>query len=134
MGDNNSNRQIIRTMAIAIVIALAGIAILGWQYRQLEKQQLPAIEEKIEQNSAQDVLERFLETKADSLLTERAMEQKNQREIFLAEDDGDYEILKVEKSSEGEYQFFVKIGDYIHVIDLIKISDKYYIDSVEIAG
>lgn len=128
------DKQIIKAMAIAIAVALAGIAILGWQYRQLEEQRLPAIEEKIEKNSAQDVLERFLETKADSLLTERAMEQSKQREVFLIENGEGYEILRFDKVSEGNYRFFVKIGDYIHVIALLKILDKYYIDSVEIAG
>jgi len=130
----NSNKQIIKAMIIAMVMAFIGIGILGWQYRCLEKQQLPAIEEKIEQNSAQDVLERFLETRADSLLTEKAMEQKKNNKPFLMEDKGVYEILEIRKLSEGQYQFLVRIGDYIHLISLVKISGRYYIDSVEIAG
>ncbi len=138
---NSENKQIIKGTAIAVVIALVGIGILGWQYHQLEEKRLPAIEEEIAKQKeemarrkAQDVLERFLETRDDNLLTERAMEQKKQKELFLIDDDGSYEIVGTEKISEKEYRFLVKIGDYIHVISLIEISNKYYIDSVEIAG
>ncbi len=137
----SENKQIIKGMAIAMVIALAGIGILGWQYHRLEKKRLPALEEEIAkqkeemaQRAAQYVLEKFLETRDDNLLTERAMEQKNQKELFLIDGDGSYEILGAEKISEKEYQFLVKMGDYIHIISLIEISNKYYIDSVEIAG
>src|SRR3989338_3323340 len=93
-------KGVIRAMGLALAAAILGIVILGWQYNRLEKKQLPALEEKIEQNSAQDVLRRFLETRADILLTERAMEQKVRGEFVLEEGVKYYEILKVDKLSD----------------------------------
>lgn len=121
-------------MIVALVAAILGIVILGWQYNRLEKQRLPALEEKIEQNSAQDVLRRFVETRADILLTERAMEQKNKGEFFLEDDVKYYEILKADKITDDSYQFTVKIGDFTQMITLIKVLGSYYIDSIETAG
>ena len=133
-GESFDKKGILKAMAIALAVSLLGIGVLGWQYRRLEKQSLPAIEEKIEQNSAQDILRRFLETRADILLTEKAMEQKNKGEFFLENDVKYYEILKVDKLADGQYQFHVKLGDFTEVITLIKILGSYYIDSIETAG
>ena len=121
-------------MAIALAAAILGIVILGWQYNQLEKRRLPALEEKIEQNSAQDILRRFLETRADILLTERAMEQKDKGGFFMENDIKYYEILKVEKMEDGGFRFYVKVGDFTEIITLIKILGSYYIDSIDTAG
>ncbi len=121
-------------MGLALAAAILGIAILGWQYNRLEKKQLPALEEKIEQNSAHDVLRRFLATKADILLTERAMEQKNQGSFSMDSNANNYEILSAEKIADGTYKFVVKVGGLTEIITLIKISDVYYIDSIMTAG
>lgn len=121
-------------MAAALAAAILGIVILGWQYNNLEKKRLPALEEKIEQNSAQDALRRYLETRADILLTERAMEQKIKGEFILEDNIKRYEILKVDKLPDNSYQFSVKIGSFVEVVSLIKILGSYYIDSIETAG
>ncbi len=121
-------------MSIALVAAIFGVAVLGWQYNRLEKKQLPALEEKIERNSAQDVLRRFLETRADIFLTERAMEQKSKGEFILEDSVKYYEILKVDKLADGSYRFNVKVGNFIEIIILTKILGSYYIDSIETAG
>ena len=149
MQDPNSldKKGILKVMTFAILIALLGIGILGWQYRQLEKKRLPELEkkieeqeEKIEQTAAEDILERFMATRAESLLTERAMEQKKQAKFVSVDDFKSYEILKTEKLEEDKYRFIVKlyreegIGEIVEVIILIKILDRYYIDSVQIAG
>ena len=131
--DSFDKKGIIKAMGIALAAAILGIVVLGWQYNRLEKQQLPALEEKIEQNSAQDVLRRYLETRADILLTERAMEQKVRGE-FVLEDIKFYEILKAEKVAEEQYRFQVKVGDFTEIIILIKILGSYYIDSIDTAG
>lgn len=138
MNSDNLNsfdkKGVLKAMIIALAAAIVGIAVLGWQYNRLEKKQLPALEEKIEQNSAQDILRRFLETKADILLTERAMEQKNKGEFVLEDGIKYYEILKVDKLADGTYRFQLKVGNYTEIITLIKILGGYYIDSIETAG
>jgi hypothetical protein len=127
-------KGIFKLMTVALLLSVIAIAILGWQYRLLEKNRLPALEDKIEQNYAQDVLRRFLETRSDILLTERAMEQKNRGEFVLEEGVKYYQILKVEKLVEGQYRFSVQLGSLIEIIQVTKISGVYYIDSIETAG
>ncbi|MBI2626543.1 MAG: hypothetical protein HYW69_03055 [Candidatus Nealsonbacteria bacterium] len=134
MADEFDKKGIMKAMAVALTISVLGIVVLGWQYRRLEKQQLPALEEKIEQNSAQDVLERFLATRADILLTERAMEQKLQGDFWPEDNLHNYEIVKVEKPANDSYKFVIKAGDLVEIITLTKILGKYYIDSIEMAG
>ena len=72
--------------------------------------------------------------RADILLTERAMEQKNKGEFFLENDVKYYEILEVTKLADEQYQFRVKMGDLIETVTFIKILGSYYIDSIETAG
>jgi len=145
--ENLDKKGVIRAMFLAILIAFLGIGVLGWQYRRLERERLPALEEKIAQGEAASVLDKFMElrikkneTQAMYYLTERTAEQKNQGEFSLIANFEDYEILKTEKLNEEQYRFLVKIyqtgemGDFIEIINLIKILDRYYIDSVVIAG
>ena len=134
-------------MFLAILIAFLGIGILGWQYRKIEGEKIPAIEEKMEQKSVESFLDRFMEYRIDKnekraggFLTERAMEQKLQNKFVLIDNFENYEIIKSEKLADNNYRFIVKIiseegtGDFVEVIILTKILDKYYIDSVQIAG
>lgn len=147
-------KGILKVMIFAILIALLGIGILGWQYRQIEKKRIPELEKKVEeqkeemeQKEAEDILDKFIlarigknETQAALYLTERAMEQKKQGKFVLVNDFESYEILKAEKMEEGKYRFIVKfyqregMGNLVEVLILTKILDKYYIDSAEIAG
>ena len=140
-------KGVLKAMFLAILIAFLGIGILGWQYRKIEGEKIPAIEEKMEQKSVESFLDRFMEyridkneKRAEGLLTERAMEQKLQNEFVLIDNFENYEIIKSEKLADNNYRFIVKIiseegtGDFVEVIVLTKILDKYYIDSVQIAG
>jgi len=134
MPENLDKKGVLKAMSVALVAAILGIAVLGWQYNRLEKKQLPALEEKIERNSAQEVLRRFLETRADIFLTERAMEQKIKGEFTLEDSVKYYEILKTDKLADDNYQFSVKVGDFTEIIILTKILGSYYVDSIETAG
>ena len=133
-------------MFLAILIAFLGIGILGWQYRKIERERIPALEVKMEQKSAESLLDRFMEYRIDQnekraagLLTERAMEEKLQDKFVLIDNFENYEIIKSEKLTDDDFRFIVKIleegnGDFVEIIILTKILDKYYIDSVQIAG
>ncbi|MDO8558988.1 MAG: hypothetical protein Q7R84_01525 [bacterium] len=134
MPESLDKKGVLKAMSVALVASILGIAVLGWQYNRLEKKQLPALEEKIERNSAQEVLRRFLETRADIFLTERAMEQKIKGEFTLEDSVKYYEILKVDKLVADSYRFNVKVGNFIEIITLTKILGSYYIDSIETAG
>ena len=134
MLDSLDKKGVLKAMSVALVAAILGIAVLGWQYNRLEKKQLPALEEKIERNSAQEVLRRFLEKRADIFLTERAMEQKSKGEFILEDNVKYYEILKTDKLADDNYQFSVKVGDFTEIIILTKILGSYYVDSIETAG
>lgn len=140
-------KGVLKAMFLAILIAFLGIGILGWQYRQLEKERIPALEEKIEKRSTQDVLDKFMQARiekdeviAKRYLTEASMEQKLQEEFSLINDFASYEVLKTEKLKQDKYRYIVKIyeegerSDFVEVIILIRILDRYYIDSVQIAG
>ena len=140
-------KGVLKAMFLAILIAFLGIGILGWQYRKIEGEKIPAIEEKMEQKSVESFLDRFMEYRIDKnekraggFLTERAMEQKLQNKFVLIDNFENYEIIKSEKLADNNYRFIVKIiseegtGDFVEVIVLTKILDKYYIDSVQIAG
>ncbi len=136
----------IKALAFALVIAILGIGILAWQYDKIKKVEIPFLETEIEKQAAYSAIQRFMdfrvednEYRANRLMTEVAMEQKLGKEFDLLGSFKDYEIMKVERSEEGNYDCLVKIydndmGNIIESIRVIKILDSYYIDSVEIAG
>lgn len=140
-------RGIIKALVVALLLAFLGIGILGWQYRRIEKEQVPALEERLEQKSVEIVLEKFMhariqqsEKTALNYLTERAVEQAAGGKFLLLNKMERYEILNSEKLSEGTYRYAVKIyeeggrTDFVEVIILSKILGQYYIDSVEMGG
>jgi len=142
-----------RTMVIALLVAMTGLVLLGWQYRQLEEKRLPALEkeierqsEEIERRAAQNTLERFMSARlnkrqAQAMLyfTENAAEQERLREFALLDDYDSFRILNSEKLSEEEFRFAVEIrtktaGTLVEIITLMKILDNYYINSIQLAG
>ena len=140
-------KGILKALILAVLISFLGIGILGWQYRQLEKERIPALEEKIEKRSAEDILDGFMEARIDKdekaaerYLTEASMEQKIQKEFSLVDSFESYETIKAERLEQDKYRYLVKIyeeggqRDFIEVIILVKILDKYYVSSVQIAG
>jgi len=140
-------KGIIKALVFALLLACLGIGILGWQYRKIETEKVPALEQKLEQKTAESVLDKFMharigknEQTALNYLTEVAMEQKNSNEFSLLGDFQTYEILNQDKLPDGRYRFAVKIydgdklNDWVEVIILTKILDQYYVDSVEMGG
>lgn len=147
MADQVDKKGILKAMFFALIIAFLCIGILGWQYRQIEKEQIPALEEKIEKRLIEDVLDKFMQLRIEEneegamrYLTERAMEQKIQGKFALIDNFTSYQTLNNEKINQDKYRYVVKIfegdglADFVEVITLIKILDRYYIDSLEIAG
>jgi hypothetical protein len=147
-------KGVIKAIIVATVIALVGIAVLGWEYRRIEKERLPALEQAIEEQEeamekelVQEVLDRFMvarigqnEDMAKHYLTEKAAEQARLNDFYLIDDFASYEILQSEKIEEGKYRFVVKIYykelpvELTEIITLIKVLDKYYVDSVQVGG
>jgi hypothetical protein len=140
-------KGIFKALIFALLLAFVGIGILGWQYRRMESEQLPALEERLEQKSAEAILERFMhariqknEKAAMSYLNERSVEGAAEGMFLLLNNMERYEILSGENTSDNEYRYLVKIyeeggmNDFIEIIILVKILDQYYIDSVQIAG
>ena len=136
-------------LIIAFLVAFLGIAILSWQYHKIAEKEIFSLKQNIEQNSAEDLLEKFMayrieknENQAMLYLTENAMEQKNQEKFLLINNFKNFELLKTEKIDETNYKFTVKIQaennnyEIIEIIFITKILelDRYYIDSIEIAG
>jgi len=140
-------KGIIRALVFALLFAFLGIGILGWQYRQIESEKVPALEEKLEQKSVETVLEKFMHARiqksdklAMSYLTERAVEEKDRGQFSLLNNMERYEILSNEKLASGNYRYAVKIyenedrNDFVEIIILSKILNQYYVDSVELGG
>jgi hypothetical protein len=153
IGNNFDKSGAIKAMTIALVVTLAGLAVLGWQYRQLEEKRLPALEEElkrqkedIEKGEAQRVLEGFMTIRADGnrpmamlYLTENTAEQEIAGQFELLNNCQSYRILNFERISENSFRAAVEtclegVTSFVELIDLLKISDNYYIDSVLLAG
>lgn len=149
-------KGIIKAIAIAVTVALAGIFVLGWYYHDIEKKRLPAIEQAIEEQkeineerAAQETLRQFIlfrisreEDIAKLYLTENAVEQAREKEFSLMGNFSSYEIISSEKISENKYSFVVKMRykdiptELTEIITVIKVLEleEYYIDSVQMAG
>ena len=136
-------------LIIAFLVAFLGIAVLSWQYHKIAEKEIFSLKQSMEQNSAEDLLEKFMqyrieknENQAKVYLTENAVEQKNQGKFLLINNFKSFEILKTEKISGERYRSSVKIqeeNESYEIVEIIIITkiltlDKYYIDSIEIAG
>ncbi|MFH1820319.1 MAG: hypothetical protein ABH805_00105 [Candidatus Nealsonbacteria bacterium] len=147
MENQVDKKGIIKALTLSLLLALVGIAVLGWQYRRIEKEEIPALEEKIEQNSVKVVFDHFMrarinrnEAGATQFLTERAVEDMNQGAFTLIDSLASYEILSTDKLGEETYRYAVKItetsgfNNFVEIIIMTKILDNYYVDSVQLAG
>lgn len=136
-------------LIFAFLVAFSGIAILSWQYHKISEKEIPSLKETIEQGSVENLVDQFMqyrieknENQAMVYLTENAVEQKNQGKFLLINNFKSFEILKTEKISDKAYRSSVKIQEenegyeIVEIITITKILtlDKYYIDSIEIAG
>jgi hypothetical protein len=153
MARNFDKNGVLKAMMIALVATLAGLAILGWQYRQLEDKRLPALEEElerqkteIERTTAQSALGEFMtarmegnESLATLYLTENAVELERAGQFELLNSYNGYRVLSHEELEGGDFRFAVEVylaerGELVEVITLRKILGSYYVDSVELAG
>lgn len=141
----------LRAILFAMALLVMGELLLAWQYQRLEKGRLAEIEQKLEEQertmeerAAQEVLEKFLEARmtgdeqgASRYVTEEAALQREQGlfEFFGVQD---YKIQNKEKLGEGVFQFQVEITrdrlKQLELIELRKIADEYYVNSVQLAG
>ena len=134
----------------AFLTAFLGIGILSWQYHKIaekSEQEIHSIKETMEQNLAKDMLDKFMEARLGkrkeqtiTYFTENAMEQHLKNEFILIDDFVSFELLKTEKLENTKFRFIVKIqeenenNEIIEVLITTKILDRYYVDSVQIAG
>lgn len=135
---------------LAFLVAFLGIGILSWQYHKIaekSEQEIHSIKETMEQNLAEDVLNKFMEARLEkkekqaiTYFTENAMEQHLKNEFTLIDNFVSFEILKTEKLENTKFRFIVKIqeenenNEVIEVIIITEILDRYYVDSAQIAG
>ena len=148
---------IIILISISAVVLAEGILI--FKFWQVAEQEIPDIKETAEQQTAHYVFDKFMEARiadqreqARTYFTENAMEQYLNNKFILTNDFKSFELLKSEKLEEIEnypsasqkgftgYRFIVKIqegnglDDFIETITIIKISDRYFVNSVEMPG
>ena len=127
----------------ALLLVLLCAKILSWQYYRMEEKEFSVLEGKIEDLSARGVLKDFMEARIDGdedqaiiYLTEEAMTQKVRGDFNLVNDFKSYTILNTEKLDKDKFRFKVKIykkiGHILETITLIKVFDKYYVDSAMI--
>ncbi len=140
-----------KALLFAVALLVVGELLLAWQYQRLEKGRLFQIEQKLEEQertfeerAAQEVLEKFLETRvagdeqrAPRYITEEAAFQ-GQQGLFEFFGVQDYNIQSKEKLGEGIFRFQVEIArdrlKQIELIEMKKISEEYYVNSVQLAG
>lgn len=140
-----------RVILLAVLLLIAGELILVWQYRRLEEGRVSELEKRleeqaqtIEERAAQETLRTFLEArvagdenKASRYVTEQTMLQRQQG-LFEFLGIQDYAIQSKEKFGEGIFRFQVEITrdrlKQLELIELQKISDEYYVNSVQLAG
>lgn len=137
-------------LAVAFLVAIIGIVVLSWQYHKIAEKEIPSLKETIEENNAQDILEKFMQYRIEGnesqsliYLTENAVIQREQGKFQLVDQLESFEIIgSPQKIDENSYRFNVRIKkensyeiiESIKVIKFLDLDDKYYIDSVELAG
>jgi len=141
----------LRAIFIAVTLLVAGELLLAWQYNRLESGRIAEIEEKIEEQqqtieiqAARETLRDFLdarvagdEARIGQYVTEQSMQQSSEGEFELFEVRS-YEIVQSDKLTDTSFRFQVKISrdrfQQIEFIDVTKILEQYYVNSVELAG
>jgi hypothetical protein len=141
----------IPALVISFIACFTLIAGLSWQYHQLadrtQQEEIETIEQTMERIAAKDVLNKFMDARLDKqeeqakiYFTENVMEQYLQNEFVLIDGFKSFEILDTEKLEDTKFRFSVEIqendgvNDIIEIITIIKISDQYYINSINLAG
>lgn len=140
-----------RAVLIALVLVIGGELILAWQYNRLEQKRIPQIEQELqrqreeaEKEKAELVLTAFLDariakdsTKITRYITEQAALQRQEGafEFFGVQN---YEIQERGELGEGAFRFRVELTrdrlKQIEIVELVKIGENYYVNSVQLAG
>ena len=147
---SNLKNSFIPALAVSFAVVFLLVWGLSWQYHKIAEQnqeKIETIEQTMEKISAKEMLNKFMaarlvrqEDQAKIYFTENAMEQYIQNKFVLINDFKSFEILNTERLEDEKFRFTVKIqennniSEIIEIITIIKISDQYYINSVEIAG
>lgn len=141
------NKKAWMALLLAIILVVVGELVLAWQYRRLETERLPRIEQELAQRNAKDILIVFLqariaenENRARAFLTEVSVLEleENQFELFLPFDT--FEIQSVTSLNSGSFlfqtAFFNSRGIIVNLelIEIVEILGEYYINSIQIAG
>ena len=141
----------IPALSISFIACFLLIFGLSWQYHkltdQVQQEEIETIEQTMEKIAAKEVLNKFMDARLDKqeeqakvYFTENIMEQYTRNEFVLIDGFESFEILSDEKMEDTKFRFIVEIqesngvNNIIETIVVIKISDQYYIDSVELAG
>ncbi|MBI2098148.1 MAG: hypothetical protein HYT49_00590 [Candidatus Wildermuthbacteria bacterium] len=140
-----------RTLLLAIIVLVAGQWVLVWQYQRLESRRIEGLEQRVEQQqqameerAARETLWAFLEarvtgdeSKAARYVTEETMLQLTQG-LFVLGGVEKYEVQERENLGEGTFRFRVEIVRerlaQIEIIEVRKIGENYYVNSVQLAG
>ena len=140
-----------RVILFAVALLVVGELFLAWQYNRLESGRIAEIEERIEEQqqtievqAAREALRNFLdariaedETRVVRYVTEEAMQQRAEGvyELFGLQD---YEIIKSDKLTDTSFRFQVRVSrdrsKQIEFIELKKLLEQYYINSIQLAG
>lgn len=141
------NSYLIITL-FAFLVAISGFWLLSTQYHKINNEENNiSVQEIIEQNLAKNIVNEFMAERINKnqeqsiiFFTENAMEQYSNSEFILISDFTSFEITKTEKIENEKYRFIIKISEQnninetIESIIIIKILDKYYINSIQIIG
>ena len=132
---------------IAFLLAFLSAGILSWQYHNISQREIVSLKGSVEMGSAGNVLEGFMvarisrnEAQAKIYFTENTMDQYMRGKFSLINNFQVFEVLKKEQLVENKFRFIVnlceqnKINCTSEVVTLIKILDRYYLDSLELAG
>lgn len=141
------NKRAWMALLLAIILVIAGELVLAWQYRRLETERLPRIEQELAERNAKDVLVVFLEARlaenedrARAFLTEVSVLEleTNQFELFLPFHT--FEIKSITSLNTEVFRFQTSFLDArgiivsLELIEVVEILGEYYINSIQIAG
>jgi hypothetical protein len=139
---------------IAVLAVMMAEGVLIWRLLDFAKKDVLLLKgtaeqqaTQYEQQAAEYVLDKFMESRINRqqdqsliYLTENAMDQYSKAEFDLINNFKSFEVLKSEKLGETKFRFIVRIkqeddiNEIVEAVRITKILDRYYVDSVEIAG
>ena len=141
------HRKVWTAIFLAIVLVVAGELVLAWQYRRLETERLPRIEQELAQRNAKDALVVSLEARVAghedrtrAFLTEVSVLEleTGQFELFLPF--SAFEIQSSTSLPNGTFLFQTALLDArgiiinLELIEIVEILGEYYVNSIQIAG